>query len=273
MRATNIENVYILDDHFYFPSLNRTRRIWVYLPNGYEATDVRYPVIYMHDGQNLFDEANAFGTEWEIDETLDRHHGKIIVIGIENGEAHRMAEYMMHDHPEHGPGEGSLYLSDITEVLKPYVDKLLRTRPEKAYTCIAGSSMGGLISLYAGLYFSHVFGIVGVFSAAIWLDAPGIFVEAQTLLNRLHADGGNTNSQRWYFYAGAMESETMAAEVATMVKLFREYPQLDVTYQIDAAGIHDEALWKNYFPEFYKWMTGKKSAATLEWESDVKLDT
>ncbi len=271
MTATASENVFILNEQFHFPSLQRNRRLWVYLPKGYNDSQKHYPVIYMHDGQNLFDDLIAFGSEWGIDETLDEERGNMIVIGIENGAEHRMSEYMLYDHPDHGTAEGVLYLKDICEVLKPYVDSVLRTKPEREYTCIAGSSMGGLISFYAGLYFPQLFGVVGIFSAALWLDAPRIFSEVQEVAQKNMLSIEQLPSQRWYFYAGAMESETMVAEVASMVKIFRQYPYMDITYQIDAGGVHDEAVWKNYFPEFYKWIIGQKPAEILEKESDIKI--
>ncbi len=156
MTTTATKNVFILDENFFFPSLNRHRKIWVYLPQTYNDLDKRYPVIYMHDGQNLFDEFNAFGAEWGIDETLDYEKGNIIVIGIENGADHRMSEYMMHDHPDHGAGEGAAYIKDIAEVLKPFTDNILRTKTAPEHTCIAGSSMGGLISFMPGFIF-HIY--------------------------------------------------------------------------------------------------------------------
>jgi predicted alpha/beta superfamily hydrolase len=269
MSGTATVNVSILDEAFYFPTLGRHRRLWVYLPHDYEASGEHYPVIYMHDGQNLFDESNAFGSEWSIDETLDAERGKVIVIGIDNGCEHRMSEYMLHDHPDHGAAEGAAYLKDITEVLKPYVDNALRTRPGKEYTGIAGSSMGGLISLYAGMFFPHIFGVVGVFSPALWLDAPRLCEAASKLYTR---NASVDPMQRWYFYAGALESETMVAEVAAMVKIFREQPGVDVTYQLDAGGVHDESVWKNYFPNFYKWFVGHKPAEQLEQESHITID-
>ena len=271
MTATATENVFILNEQFLFPSLQRTRRLWVYLPKGYNKSQKHYPVIYMHDGQNLFDDLHAFGSEWGIDETLDAERGNMIVIGIENGAEQRMSEYMLYDHPDHGTADGQLYLKDICEVLKPFVDSVLRTKPEREYTCIAGSSMGGLISFYAGLYFPQLFGVVGIFSPALWLDAPRIFSEVQVVAQKNISSDENLPFQRWYFYAGAMESETMVAEVASMVKIFRQYPYMDITYQIDAGGVHDEAVWKNYFPEFYKWIIGQKSAQILEKESDIKI--
>lgn len=266
MTTTASPNVFIMDENFHLPHLDRTRRIWLYLPAGYADSEERYPVLYMHDGQNLFDEHNAFGREWELDETLDEWNGKIIVVGIDNGMEHRMPEFMLHDHPEHGPGEGASYLKDIVEALKPVIDSNFRTLAGRESTGIAGSSMGGLISLYAGIYFPHIFGSVGIFSPALWLDAPGVFSEAKNAVERF------TQPQRWYFYGGAMESETMVAEVATMVKILRESPLVNVTYQIDSSGIHDEELWKNYFRYFYAWYTGIVPDHKIEKESDIKID-
>jgi predicted alpha/beta superfamily hydrolase len=265
MTTTATRNVIILDENFSLPNLGRRRRIWIYLPEGYTHTHERYPVIYMHDGQNLFDENNAFGNEWKIDETLDADHGKVIIVGIDNGETHRMAEYMLYDHPEHGAAEGSLYLKDIAEAVKPHIDAMFRTMPQREHTTIAGSSMGGLISFYAGLYFPHVFGNVGIFSPALWIDAPRIFKEALEI-------GQRTNlPQRWYFYAGAQESESMVAELAAMVHIFRDVALFDVTYQIDSDGIHDEQLWQRYFPFFYKWLVGHVPGEVIVEVSDIKI--
>lgn len=269
MTQTATKNVFILHENFYFPTLDRHRRLWLYLPPDYDKDDTRYPVIYMHDGQNLFDELNSFGAEWGVDETLDSERGKIIVIGIDNGQEHRMAEYMLHDHPDHGSAQGDAYLKDIAQTLKPFVDDVLRTKPEREHTCIAGSSMGGLISFYAGIYLPELFGVVGIFSPAFWLDAPAIFKEVKTVADK--NEKNLNDSQRWYFYAGAQESETMVSEVATMVTIMRNCNYTDVTYQIDADGIHDEAVWKNYFPGFYKWIVGEKSSIEMETESDVKI--
>ena len=265
MTTTASRNVFILNEHFYLPNLQRHRRLWIYLPEGYDQSEERFPVIYMHDGQNLFDESNSFGNEWGIDETLDENKGRMIVVGIDNGEEHRMAEYMLHDNEEHGAAEGALYLKDIAEAVKPYVDACVRTIPGREHTSVAGSSMGGLITLYAGIYMPQIFGSVGIFSPAFWLDAPGIFEEAKAAASQ------NQLPQRWYFYAGALESETMIAEAATMVTIFKEFPQYDVTYQLDSGGIHDENVWKNYFPFFYEWMAGNLRNREVEQAGDIKI--
>ena len=271
MTSTATKNVFVLHENFYLPNLQRSRKLWVYLPESYQESEMQYPVIYMQDGQNLFDELNAFGREWGIDETLDEQKGDIIVVGIDNGEQHRMAEYMLYDNADHGEAEGAKYLKDIAEVIKPFVDDVLRTKTEKEHTSIAGSSMGGLISFYGGLYFPNIFGAVGIFSPAFWLDSPKIFNETLEVLGRRKNNSETDENQRWYFYAGAQESETMVSEVAAMVQIMRSNNQVDVTYQIDSDGMHDEALWKNYFTEFYKWIIGKKSKEKIEEHSHLKI--
>ena len=96
-------NVEVIDECFYMPQLDRNRRIWVYKPGHYFRSEKRYPVIYMHDGQNLFDEAVAFGEEWGIDETLNTLLAECIIVAIDNSE-NRMTEYNFHDHEEFGKG-------------------------------------------------------------------------------------------------------------------------------------------------------------------------
>src|SRR5436309_9793997 len=165
-------NVSLIDDQFYIPQLNRMRRIWMYYPESYLESEKKYPVIYMHDGQNLFDQATAFDKEWQVDETLNSLFARCIIVGIDNSE-HRMKEYNFNDHEEHGPGEGRQYMEFIATTLKPYIDATFRTKPEREHTHIAGSSMGGLISLYGALHFASIFGGAGIFSPSLWL-VPGV---------------------------------------------------------------------------------------------------
>src|SRR5688572_5693584 len=144
-KNTASPNVRIIDTAFFIPQLNRTRRIWIYLPEDYATGTKRYPVLYMHDGQNLFNEATAFAGEWGVDETLDTARKKCIVIGIDNGGLKRMNEYNPYDNDRFGKGEGKQYIDFIAKTLKPYIDKKYRTLKDKKNTIIAGSSMGGLI--------------------------------------------------------------------------------------------------------------------------------
>src|SRR5688500_9831438 len=133
--------------------LGNARDLFVYLPPSHYASDRRYPVVYMHDGQNLFDQATSFGAEWEVDQTLEAASSEgleCIVVGIPNAGKSRLDEYSPWCDPRHkSGGRGEAYLDWIVQTVKPRIDADFRTRPERGTTGIAGSSMGALISLYA----------------------------------------------------------------------------------------------------------------------------
>src|SRR4028118_1160322 len=105
-RRTASKNVHILDTSFPISILDRTRRIWLYLPRSYATSKKKYRVLYMHDGQNLFDDSTSFSGEWEVDETMDKMSDPCIVVGIDNGGVKRMNEYNPHPIEEFGKGEG-----------------------------------------------------------------------------------------------------------------------------------------------------------------------
>ena len=117
--------VSIYDTTFFMPQLNRERRIWVYLPNDYATTNRSYPVLYMHDGQNVFDLCTSFVGEWEVDEILDSIElmgdSNIIVVGIDNGGIERIDEYSPWPNPVYGGGGGKLYVDFIVQTLKPNI--------------------------------------------------------------------------------------------------------------------------------------------------------
>lgn len=169
---------------FHSTALGNDRTVWAYLPPSYdENTLAHYPVLYMHDGQNLFDPALAFGgNEWKVDETLDAAYEsdgspmapplvrEIIVVAPENT-AGRMYEYTPVKDPGYTDGGGGdLYLSLLIDELKPKVDSMLRTLPGRDTTGVMGSSLGGLISAYAGVKRPEVYGIVGAMSPSTWWD-------------------------------------------------------------------------------------------------------
>jgi predicted alpha/beta superfamily hydrolase len=161
---------------FHSPQLKNARTIMVYLPPGYDdALDERYPVLYMHDGDNIFDAKTSFtGVEWGVDETVQRlimdgRIEKLIVVGIHNT-PQRHREYTPFRDSERGGGQGDAYLAFMVDTLKPFIDKTYRTLPDRTHTGIAGSSLGGLISLYAVFRRPDVFGWAGVVSPALWWD-------------------------------------------------------------------------------------------------------
>lgn len=254
-KHTASPHVSILDSAFYIPQFNRTRRIWVYLPEDYARSKKKFPVLYMHDGQNLFDEFTSGFGEWGVDECLDslfkQGNKECIVIGIDNG-VKRMNEYNPYEFKPYGNGEGDKYVDFLATTLKPYIDKNFRTLPNKKNTFIAGSSMGGLISLYAIMKYPNVYGGAGIFSPAFWT--------ASGLENDLNKSAKKIKS-KLFFYAGGKESERMIPDmkkIETEIKALPAYrtgrSSSKIYDRVDMNAKHNEAAWRRYFPEFYRWM-------------------
>ena len=247
-RQTATANVRIIDTTFYIPQLKRNRRIWLYLPPGYASGTKKYPVIYMHDGQNLFNEATSYAGEWGVDETLDSAKKHSIIVGIDNGGLKRMNEYNPYDNDRFGKGEGKQYIDFIAKTLKPYIDKKYRTLKDKNNTTIAGSSMGGLISMYAVVVYPKVFGTAGVFSPSFWI-APKIKDDINKLVK------ASTHRQnRIYFYAGEQESKEMVRDALQIFEMMRMKAGCKMEVRINAEGQHNEPTWRQEFPAFYNWI-------------------
>lgn len=165
---------------FYSPQLRNERTIVVWLPPGYEdELQTRYPVFYLQDGNNLFDARTSFsGVEWGLDESAQRliadgRIAKLLIVGIYNN-PDRTHEYTPTRDARLGGGGGDLYLQFVMDTLKPFVDVTYRTRPEPEHTAIGGSSLGGLIALYAALRYPHVFGRAAALSLSAWWDQEAI---------------------------------------------------------------------------------------------------
>ena len=254
-KSTAGKNVRIIDTAFFMPQLNRVRRVWIYLPPTYNSSKKKYPVLYMHDGQNVFDDATSFSGEWGVDEAIDTLGLKIkecIVVGIDNGGNERLSEYSPYDFrwrtsnsDTKVEGAGDKYVDFLVKSLKPFIDKKYRTLKNKENTFTAGSSMGGLISMYAVLRYPKVFGGVGVFSPAFW-TAPKIFDDMKVK--------GKKVKSKIYFYAGDDEGETM---VPMTLRAFNEMHRVSKSKMcevIRAGGKHNEQRWRMEFPLFYEWM-------------------
>jgi alpha-glucosidase len=254
--STTAANVKIMSTDFYMPQLNRTRRIWLYFPPDYETSGKSYPVLYMHDGQNLFDAATSFSGEWEVDETLnniDKQGKQVpIVVGIDNG-SERLAEYTPWPNSQYGGGEGDKYIQFIVETLKPYVDKHFRTLPDRENTGIAGSSLGGLISQYGSLKYQEIFSKAGLFSPSYWFsDSVWAFTH----------DIGKQHDMRFFQLCGTNESndvdesEKMVSEIHqmndTLVKI--GFGPDKIFNKIVTGGQHNEKLWRENFEEAYLWL-------------------
>ncbi len=268
--STASTNVHVLDSAFYIPQLDRHRKIWIYLPDDYETSGKRYPVLYMHDGQHLFDEATSRGRigpiEWGVDEVIDTAGEKCIVVAINHQTDYkdRVPEFYYHTSTDYPTVEGPQYLSFIAETLKPYIDTHYRTLADKAHTGLAGSSMGGLITFYGGLAYPEIFGTLGVFSPSIWLDHGNIENELTTLTNI-----ANIHTQRYYFYAGTSENRLkpdstfvhMHDDVARTIGLLRQAADPVIELSVREGGRHGALYWRDAFPAFYQWfMEGTQQA-------------
>lgn len=254
---TASKQVQIIDTAFYIPQLNRTRRIWAYLPEDYSASKKRYPVLYMHDGQNLFDYNTSDRDEWGVDEILDSLIAKgnpaCIVIGIDNGSDSRLNEYNLRELVLNGSGslskkfipEGKAYIDFLVNTLKPYIDKKYRTATGPVNTIIAGSSMGGLISYYAALLEPDIFGKAGIFSPSFWTN-PSIGSFTDSLAGRV--------SSKFFFYAGEKESDNMVADMKAVQEVLGEESSAMIYSVIDPQGEHNARSWRKWFAEFYVWM-------------------
>ena len=244
------------------PQLGNRRTVDVYLPASYPSGR-RYPVVYMQDGQNLSDPATAFaGNTWDLYGTLERLSAsglETIVVGIYNmGEA-RLGEYSPFPDRRHGGGDADAYLEFLTATLKPRIDRLFRTRVHRDETAILGSSMGGLLSLYA--YFRHpsIFGGAGVMSPSIWFGQGAIldFVkEARTPVGRLYVDVGTHEGAGTLRdarrlgrllarkgFARDRRARRVRAEYRGVDRRGRHHGKPRVRYIEDPAGHHNEASW------------------------------
>lgn len=251
-----LPKIAVISDEFEIPQLIKTRRIAALLPHDYYETDKRYPVLYLQDGQNLFDDHAPFGS-WEVDKKLAlmqrRGLGDIIVIAIDHAEEERIKEYNPTGHAKLGKGQGREYVRFLAETLKPYVDKQFRTKPDRLNTGIGGSSMGGLISIWAGFMYPEKFSKLMIFSPALWVS-PNIHFHAMRFTMTLNS--------RVYVYAGGAESKNMLPNV----ERFREAllsqeltePDLDIELSIDPEGQHTESRWGLEFPKAIEWLYFKK---------------
>src|SRR5215217_495970 len=179
-------------ERFHSRHLEHDRTVIVYLPPGYEeAKAKRFPVLYLHDGQNVFDRATSVGEEWRVDETAEEmiRDGKIapvIVVGIYNTGVHRIDEYaptLRED--KGGGGHADDYGKMLVQELKPFIDRTYRTLPGAGNTAMGGSSLGGLLTMHLGLRYPTVFSRLAVLSASVWWDDRVILKEVEALPAKL----------------------------------------------------------------------------------------
>lgn len=236
----------IITQKIHIPQLNRDRSIRIFLPAGYHTSKQKYPVIYMHDAQNIYSNPKSPNDSWFVDSLIKTMPAKqqVIIIGISNGK-NRIMEYNAWD-SNYGKAEGIPYTDFIVKTLKPHIDSNYRTKPDAKHTAIAGSSMGGLISMYAAVKHPDVFGTAGVFSPSFWI-APKIYTEVEEQ---------KLNTKNRFFLACGDKEGNETEYVSKMEVLLRskgfDAAHVSVPLVIKDAK-HNEQQWRVAFADFYKW--------------------
>jgi predicted alpha/beta superfamily hydrolase len=230
---------------FHSRFLSHDRDISVYLPPGYdERPDHHFPVLYLHDGQNLFNPVTSFvrGQTWRVAETADAsiEAGEVeplIVVGIANTED-RLAEYTPVRDRKQGGGEADKYGRLITEDLMPFMRTNYRTLEGPAHTGLGGSSLGGLATLYLGLKYSEIFGQLAVLSPSIWWGQRSIICDVN--------EARPARRPRTWLDIGDAEGRRVVADADLLARRLRIRgwrSNIDLHYEHIPGGTHDEASW------------------------------
>lgn len=231
-----------------------SRTIHLYLPDDYDQSDERYPVVYMYDGHNLFYDGDAtYGRSWRLKNFLDQYDKKMIVVGMEcNHEGtKRLDEYcpysLEHSHLGTIHGQGHIYMDWVIKELKPYIDAHYRTIPFRECTMIAGSSMGGLMSIYTIVTYNQYFSKAACLSSSVSLCLEQLkqTIHHQTLCEdtRIYMDWGSEESRG---KNGLVQSSIRQLSIAHALTQqgAKVFP-----YLVDH-GHHDEATWETRIPIF-----------------------
>jgi predicted alpha/beta superfamily hydrolase len=224
------------------------RDVTVYLPPGYEEdTDRQYPVLYMQDGQNLFDPRTSFipGRTWQVANTADAVITSggvepLIVVGVANTGEHRLAEYTPTRDWKMGGGEAHKYGDLLMEDLLPFIASMYRVRPGPASTGLGGSSLGGLVTLYLGLKYPDIYGKLAVMSPSVWWNHKSIVgyvnetAPAIQRRPRIWLDVGDAEGRRTIADTDMLDRRLEASGWRL---------ERDLHYERVAGGTHDETAW------------------------------
>lgn len=230
-------------ERFHSRYLEHDRTVIVYLPPGYDNDSAdRYPVLYLHDGQNVFDRATSIGEEWHVDEAaqaliLAGEIEPLIVVGIYNTGVHRIDEYTPTASAD-GGGHAADYGRMLVEELKPFIDETYKTLPSAASTAIGGSSLGGLLTMHLGLRYPTAFGRLAVMSPSVWWDDREILREVEALPHksamRIWLDAGTAEGEQVLHDARALRDALVAKGWAV---------GQDLAYLEAPGGEHNERSW------------------------------
>ena len=242
---------------FHSEILPDDRVVSVYLPPEYlEQEDRRFPVLYLHDGQNLFDGRTSYiaGRTWNAHTTADEltlggEIEPVILVGVANTGLRRMAEYTPTRDLKMGGGDGQSYGRLLVEELKPLIDRTYRTLSDARNTGLGGSSLGGLISLYLGFTYPEVFGKLAVMSPSLWWDQRSILnVVDQTRprpMARIWLDIGTAEGVRHVRDADHLERQLIKRGWQSGV---------DLAYMKADGAVHDENAWSERFGDVLRFL-------------------
>jgi predicted alpha/beta superfamily hydrolase len=265
-------------------SLKQSRIIRVWLPPGYDASsNVRYGVLYMHDGQNCFDRAtSAFGNEWQIDETLTKLIGEavippLIVVGIDNGLANRINEYTYRVDDKHGGGNGAAHAEFLLQEVKPFIEKTYRVQTGRAHTFIGGSSLGGLASLEIARRYPDTFcGVIAMSPAISWAR--------ESITHDVEENAGGLVGARVWIDMGSHEKTTLSSpgpladQSQSFLNAMRRFDAVLSKHRIEHRFVideqhpeHDEPAWANRFPQAITYVVnGKMKSKQLQSDKRAK---
>jgi predicted alpha/beta superfamily hydrolase len=247
---------------FHSKFLPTDRDVLVYLPPGYgRETKRRYPVLYLHDGQNLFDGATSFipGQEWRVDETAQsliesRAIEPVIIVGIYNTGKERVEEYTPSADPKYKVGgKAELYGRLLVEELKPFIDSHYRTKADAKNTGLGGSSLGGLVTMYLGLHYPNVFGKLAVVSPSVWWDN-------RRILGDVASFGSNRHARIW-LDMGTDEGANAAADARTLRDALVSkgwHLDSDLKYFEAQGAKHSETAWAQRVDPILRFLFPKK---------------
>ncbi|HEX5750787.1 MAG TPA: alpha/beta hydrolase-fold protein [Archangium sp.] len=255
-------HVHIIRD-FASPQEGFTRTVRIYTPDGYEqAPHHRFPVLYMHDGQNVFahPESAVFDT-WCANLTLERmvDEGRAepwIIVAVDSGPG-RLEEYSpWNEGRANVRARGDVYARFIVETLKPYVDGMYRTRQGSEWTAIMGSSLGGLMSLYLGWKYPEVFGRIGALSPSVMWSEYKLFehwTSHSRRWSRIYLDAG---THEWINPGGVPLPYGEATRDFYVHLKQLGYADHELALVLEPEGLHHEAAWQRRLPVAMNWLLG-----------------
>lgn len=234
------------------------RLVNVYLPKDYDNSKEKYPVIYMFDGHNLFyDEEAAFGESWKLKDFMDKYSKKMIIVGVYcnmvgNG---RIKEYFPYNkeleifgNKEYIEGVGNVYLKWLCEELKPFIDKKYRTKKDRSNTMVAGSSMGGLMSLYSVIKRNDIFKYAACLSSSIYFCIDELIEDIKnSKLNKdtkIYMDYGGKEDRDEEYIKGLHEK----------IESCLKEKDIDFCFYFDENGTHQESRWGKRVPIYMKYL-------------------